>query len=78
MESCTRRSSQGGGVADAGSWVVTPYGLVSRYSQHFRRKSLRGGVGSGAVRGESVLVGGLRAAIGGKQYDAPGSYTTTT
>jgi hypothetical protein len=30
------------------------------YSPHFRRKSLWGGVGSGAVRGESVLVGGLK------------------
>jgi hypothetical protein len=31
----------------------------STYSPHFKRKSLRGGVGSGAVRGESILVGGL-------------------
>jgi hypothetical protein len=46
-----RRSSQGGDVADAGSWVVTPYDLV---------QSLRGGVDSGAVQGESVLVGGLK------------------
>jgi hypothetical protein len=32
------------------------------YSPHLMRKSLRGGggVGSGAVRGESVLVGGLK------------------
>jgi hypothetical protein len=29
-------------------------------SPHFMRKSLRGGVGSGAVRGECVLVGGLK------------------
>jgi hypothetical protein len=32
------------------------------YSPHFTRKSLRGegGVGSGAVRGESVVLGGLK------------------
>jgi hypothetical protein len=30
------------------------------YSPHFTRKSLRGGVGSGAVRRECVLVGGLK------------------
>jgi hypothetical protein len=34
--------------------------LLDIYSQHFMRKSLRGGVGSGAVRGESVLVGRLK------------------
>jgi hypothetical protein len=32
---------------------------LCHYSPHFRRKSLRG-VGSSAVRGESVLVGGLK------------------
>jgi hypothetical protein len=32
----------------------------ANYSPHFTRKSLRGDVGSGAVRGESVLVGGLK------------------
>jgi hypothetical protein len=30
------------------------------YSPHFTRKSLREGVGSGVVRGESVLVDGLK------------------
>jgi hypothetical protein len=34
--------------------------VLCRYSPHFTRKSLRGGVGSGAVLGESVLVGGLK------------------
>jgi hypothetical protein len=32
----------------------------TRYSPHFTRKSLRGGVGSGVVRGECVLVGWLK------------------
>jgi hypothetical protein len=36
---------------------------------------VRRGVGSGAVRGESGTGGWT--AIGGKQYDVPGSYTTT-
>jgi hypothetical protein len=35
-------------------------GCCAVYHQHFTRKSLREGVGSGAVRGESVLVGGLK------------------
>jgi hypothetical protein len=35
-------------------------GLILRHSPHFTRKSLRGGVGSGAVRGECVLVDGLK------------------
>jgi hypothetical protein len=34
--------------------------LTCTYSPHFRRKSLWVSVGSGAVRGESVLVGGLK------------------
>jgi hypothetical protein len=33
---------------------------IWQYSPHFTRKSLRGVVGSGAVRGESVLAGGLK------------------
>jgi hypothetical protein len=40
--------------------LTAPCRSVGRYSPHFKRKSLRGGVGSGAVRGESLLVGGLK------------------
>jgi hypothetical protein len=44
----------------------------------FHEKVPAGGGGSGEVRRESLLVGGLyRAAIGGKQYDARTSYTAT-
>jgi hypothetical protein len=46
------------------------------YSPHFTRKSLRWG---GLVRfgGKVYWWVDWRAVIGGKQYDAPGSYTTT-
>jgi hypothetical protein len=34
--------------------------VKNEYSPYFTRKSLRSGVDSGAVRGESVLMGGLK------------------
>jgi hypothetical protein len=44
------------------AWILKRYNFRFEYcySPLFRRKSLRGGVGSGAVRGESVLVCGLK------------------
>jgi hypothetical protein len=50
---------------------------MGAYSPHFTRKSLRGLGASGAVRGEVFWLVDKRGAIGGKQYDAPGRYTTT-
>jgi hypothetical protein len=58
----------------------TPDKLGPSYSPHFTRKSLRvGGGGSALVRcGRNVYWWvDYRAAIGGKQYDASGSYTVT-
>jgi hypothetical protein len=51
--------------------------VQGNYSPHFTRKSLRGGVGSVQCGGNVYCLVDYRAAIGGKQYDAPGSYTVT-
>jgi hypothetical protein len=47
------------------------------YSPHFRRKSLRGVSALVRFGGNVYCWVDERAAIGRKQYDAPGSYTTT-
>jgi len=55
--------------------VVTTH--VYKYSPHFTRKSCREVLALVRFGGKVYWRVDFRAATGGKQYDAPASYTTT-